>query len=98
MCLETHPSVFFLKFEPIAMILGASRASTSLISSAWQRMKHAYRPSTTSAHRTHVRAYFAFLHINGLAPHHYPPQYYGVHGVPQPKFDFSPGHLLRFFY
>ena len=31
-------------------------------------MKYAYRPSTTSAHRTHVRAYFAFLHIMDLPP------------------------------
>ena len=31
-------------------------------------MKYAYRLSTTSAHRTHVRAYFAFLHIMDLSP------------------------------
>ena len=67
MCLGHHsPSV--LSSKRIYIIVGASRASTPLISSACQRMKHAYRPSTMSAHRTHVRAYFAFLHIMKLPP------------------------------
>ena len=63
-----HLSPPVLSSERIYIIVGASRASTPLISSACQRMKHAYRPSTTSAHRTHVRAYFAFLQIMKLPP------------------------------
>ena len=58
MCLGYHsPSVRLS--ELISIIVGASRASTPLISSACQRMKYAYRPSTT---------YFAFLYIMDLPP------------------------------
>ena len=48
------------------MIVGSSSTSSPLIASAYERMKQAYRPSTTSAHRTHIRSYFAFLHIMQL--------------------------------
>ena len=50
------------------MIVGSSSTSSPLIASAYERMKQAYRPSTASAHRTHIRSYFAFLHIMQLYP------------------------------
>ena len=43
------------------MIVDTNAPSSSLARSAWKRVNTAYRPSTRSAHRTHLRTYLSFV-------------------------------------
>ena len=43
------------------MIVDTNAPSSSLARSAWKRVNTAYRPSTRSAHRTHLKTYLSFV-------------------------------------
>ena len=43
-----------------------SSSALQLLTSAWQKINQAYRPSTSSAHRTHFRIFISFMYFMGL--------------------------------
>ena len=48
------------------LISGSNPSSLQLLNSAWQKMDQAYRPSTSSAHRTHFRTFISFIYFMDL--------------------------------
>ena len=51
------------------MIVDTNTRSSSLARSPWRRVNTAYRPSTRSAHRTHLRTYLSFAVFMDLHLH-----------------------------